>query len=127
MNGYIALMSVLVILAVILAAAIGASFLSISEAGMGLGKDQSSSAYYLASACAEEALQQINGSLDFQGSGAVSFSNGDCSYEVIVGSGQDRTIRASGIVADVVRKIIISVDQVVPIINIASWQEVADF
>lgn len=127
MNGYVALMSVLVILAVILAAAIGASFLSISEAGMGLQKNQSSSAYYLASACAEEALQQINDSLDFQGSGAASFVNGDCSYEVIIGSGQDRIIRASGIVAVVARKISISLDQVVPIINITSWQEVADF
>ena len=127
MNGYIALMSLLIILAVILTAAIGSSFLSISEAGMSLTKNQSSSAYYLASACAEEALQQINDSLDFQGLGNLYLDNGDCSYEVIAGSGQNKTIKASGVVVDVVKRISINVNQVVPIINITSWQEVADF
>jgi len=122
MNGYIALISVLIILAVISTGAITAAFLSIGEAGMGLQKNQSSEAYYLASACGEEALQQINDFPLFQGIGILTFDNGDCQYRVA-----GNTISASGVVNSFVRRIQIVISQISPVIIISSWQEVADF
>lgn len=104
-----------------------AGLLSISEANMGLEKNQSSEAYYYASACAEEALQQIHDSVSFSGSGNLSMGNGNCNYTVTAGAGHNRTIEASGIVETIVRKIRITIDKIQPDINIVSWEEVADF
>jgi len=127
MKGYIAIISVLIILSVVLVVALGAGFMSIGEADMGLKIDQDSESYYLASACAEEALQRIHDSISFQGSGNLSFSNGSCSYTVILGSGESRTINASGALNNIIRRIKITISQITPAINISLWQEVANF
>jgi hypothetical protein len=127
MNGYIALTSILIISAIVLLIALSAGLLSISELNMGLEKNQSAEAYYLASACAEQGLQEIRNSDSFTGTGSLSLENGDCSYDVSQTGGEKRTIEASGIVNNIIRKIKISLDTINPNINITSWQEVPDF
>lgn len=94
---------------------------------MGLQTDLGSEAYYLASACSEEALQTINSLPTFQGTGNLVLGKGSCTYTVIAGSGESRTINASGTVNNIIRKIKIVISQITPVISIASWQETADF
>ena len=127
MNGYIALVSILIISAIIMTIAISAGLLSISEADMGLEKNLASEAYYLASACAEEGLQQIRDSASFKGSGNLFFSNGSCNYNVIAQGPNNRTINSSGLSGDIIRKIVVTLDSINPSINIVSWTEVPDF
>lgn len=127
MNGYIALTSILIISAIVLLIALSTGLLSISELNMGLEKNQSAEAYYLASACAEQGLQEIRNSDSFTGTGNLSLENGNCSYDVSQTGGENRTVEASGIVNNIIRKIKISLDTINPNINITSWQEVPDF
>lgn len=89
--------------------------------------EESNQAKALANACAEEALQEIQDLLVYEGSDTISLGQGSCSYTVTRLASQNRDIEASGTVGDVVRKIEISIDQIRPEINIVSWQEVADF
>lgn len=127
MNGYIALISILIISAIVLLIAISAGVLSISEADMGLAKNQASEAYYYANACAEHALQEIRELSSFTGTDTIVFDNGSCGYTVTSQGGSNRTITASGNVGDITRKIQITINQINPLINITSWDEVADF
>lgn len=126
-QGYIALITILIISALVLLLGISANLLAISESDMGLGKNQASGAYYLANTCAEEALQQIRDSVPFEGSGNLSVGNGICSYTVTRLVAQERTIIASGTVGTITRRLSIALDKINPDINITSWQEVADF
>ena len=127
MNGYIALISIIIICAVVLLIAVSAGLLSISEAGMGLKKNQASEAYYYASACAEQALQQIRELTPFTGTDTIVFDNGTCDYAVSSQGGGNRIITASGTINNIIRKIQITINQINPLINIISWQEVANF
>jgi len=127
MKGYIALISILIITAVIILAALSAGLLGVSEADLGLEKNQSSIAYYLALACVEEALQQIHDLDTFVGSNNLPLNNGTCSYTVSSQGGGNRTIIASGNFLNIIRKIKAITSQVSPTITVTSWQEVADF
>ena len=126
-KGYIALISVIIISALVLLIASSANLLSVSESDMGLQENQSWEAFYLATACAEEALQQIRDFAPFSGSGSLSLGQGTCTYTVIKLVGENRTIIASGTVGDAIRKIKITIDKINPDINIVSWQQVIDF
>jgi len=127
MNGYIALTSILIISAIVLLIALSAGLLSISELNMALEKNQSAEAYYLASACAEQGLQEIRNSDSFTGIGNLSLENGTCTYDVNQIGGESRTINALGFINNIIRKIEINIDAINPNINITSWQEVPDF
>jgi len=126
-KGYIALISILIITAVTSLVAISAILMSINESNMGLTKNLSAEAYYLAEACAQEGLQQIADSIPFTGSGGLSLGNGTCSYVVASQGGQDRTVEASGTVNNIIRKTKITVDAITPNVNVTLWDEVADF
>lgn len=127
MKGYIALTSIIIIMAVIALIAISAGLLAISESNMGLTKDLSAKAYYLADACIEEALQEINDSIPFIGTGGLTIGSGSCSFTVTSTGGQTRLIDASGTVGSITRKVEVEIDAITPNINITMWQEVADF
>lgn len=126
-QGYITLMSVLIV------GAIGATIAtSLILLGLGVSRnsfalEQSSIARALANSCSEEALQQIRDSTPFTGTGSLFLEQGICEYEVINNGGQDRTIIASSTVKTIVRKVKITIDTINPDINIVSWQEVSDF
>ncbi|MDO8424635.1 MAG: hypothetical protein Q7S70_01700 [bacterium] len=127
MNGYIALISILIISAVLLITAVGSSLLSISEANIGLKKSQGSEVFYSATACAEEALQKIRESPSFSGSGNLAVGEGNCGYAVENLGDQNRLVTASGTIQNATGKIKIAIDQVLPNIHITSWQQSADF
>ena len=88
---------------------------------------RSHQAQALATACIEEALQQINDATSYTGSATLSVQYGPCAYAVTNTGGQTRSIHASSTVEGIVRKILVSIDKVNPNISVTSWQDVAGF
>jgi uncharacterized protein (UPF0333 family) len=125
-KGFVLLVAALLISAV--AGTIGASLvlLGLNASRTSFAIEQSNQTKALANACAEEALQQIKDSIPFEGTGNITMGNGTCTYTVTKGTGQERTVTASGAVGNMTRKITISLDSITPDMNITSWQEVAD-
>jgi hypothetical protein len=122
-GGYIALMAVLIV---------GAASLAIGLALLTMGADSQRStlvvqrsvqARSLATACAEEALQEIHDDTAFTGTSNLSLGQGTCSYTVTNTGGSSRTITTSGVVSGVTRKLEIYATIGVSSISIISWQE----
>lgn len=122
-SGYIALLAVLIL---------GAAATAISLALLTIGADsqrsmlvtqQSKQARVLATACAQEALQQIHDNIAYSGTGSLIIGQGSCSYTVTVTAGTTRTITTSGTVGSVVRKTQVYVTIGASAISVSSWQE----
>jgi shikimate 5-dehydrogenase len=126
-QGFVTLVSVLVVGAVGIAVAVSLLLLGVGSSRTSFAAQQSAQARALADACAEEALQQINDSTPLTGSGNLSIGAGTCNYTVVSLGGQNRNIEAYGTVQNTLRKVEIDIDKINPSINITSWQEVADF
>ncbi len=123
-EGFIALLTVLVLGAIGVAAAISLLLFGLGASRTGLALEESGEARVLAGACAEEALQQIRNDVSFSGSGLLSLNGGTCSYSVTVETGQNRLINTTGTSGSAVRKIFIQLDRVTPKIHASSSQEV---
>lgn len=127
-EGYIALISVIIISALIILIASSSNLISISESSMGLKEGQSWEAFYLANACGEEALIKLKESLKYKGDETLIFENGTCTILSGTGAGnQNRMIKVSASAYNIVRKIKIVINHVNPEIDIKSWLEVTDF
>lgn len=126
-DGYITLLSVLVIGAIAVLIAVSLILLGLSSSRNSFSLEESNQAKALANACAEEALQEIQDLLVYEGSDTISLGQGSCTYTVTNLGVQNRDIEATGTVGNVVRKVEILIDQIRPEINIVSWQEVDDF
>ena len=125
-QGFITLLSVLIVAAISTMVAVSLLLLGLASSRTSLALEQSKQAQVLADACAEEALQQIRDSTPFAGSANLLLGQGSCDYTVTNTGGQNRTITAIATVGTIVRKLSISLDAINPSINITSWQEVAD-
>ena len=127
-NGYIALVSVLIISAVVLLVAINASLFGISESDVATREYQSSRAFYLAMLCAEDGLMKLKEDINYSGNETLDIEGGECAILPVEGSGNfNRTVKTTGTFSDQIRKIKIEINRVNPIMNIRSWEEVSDF
>jgi len=127
-QGYIALMSLIIISVLVVLIASSANLLSISESVMGLQENQGWEVYYLANACAEEALMKLKNDLNYSGNETLGFDNGNCTIKPLEGTGsENRIIKTSGTAYNQVRKIRIEINRVSPDTEIKSWQEVTSF
>lgn len=126
-RGYVTLISVLIIGAIGVAIATSLLLLGLTSSRTSFAWQQSSQARGLADACMEEALQQINDSIPFSGTGNLTLGQGICTYTVTRTGGQNRTITASGTVGTIIRKVKVFVTKITPDITVSSWQEVANF
>jgi hypothetical protein len=126
-NGFISLLSVLVVGTVAMTIATSLVVLGIDVAKNNLTLYLSKQARGIADACAEEALRQIVNSNSFSGIVSLNINDGSCSYQVQNLGGQDRLITVASNAGIVNKKIRISLDQLQPQINVVSWQEIADF
>lgn len=125
-NGYVILLTVLVVGAVAVTAAAALLIVGVDSAKNANLKVSSHSAGLLADACAEEALEVIRESLSFSGYGSLGLGESGCSYFITKLSGQNRTIVASSTVGGAARAVRIKIDRMFPIISIVSWQETAN-
>jgi len=127
-KGFVLIYSVIMLGMVVLAMAIYLSWLAVfSLQGKNESRD-SKIAQNLADTCAETALMAL---WNDAGAGGATRNNlfggtGDCSY-AISGSGENRTIDATGTINKITRKTKVSLDTVTSAIHYTSWREVADF
>jgi len=124
MRGFIALITIFIILAIALLLGLSYGLLAISETDMSLEKVQSSQAYFLANLCVEQALMKLKENISYSGNETINIDNGNCQILQIEGQW---IIKTQGNFQNDVRKMRISISQVNPKIIIDSWQEVADF
>ena len=122
-NGYVTLISVLVIGAVGVAITLSLILLGAGSSRTSFALQQSAQAKGLANACAEEALEQIREATSFTGSGNLTLGQGICSYTVTNTGGANRTVTTSGTVGTITRKVSITITAINPLIIVGSWQE----
>lgn len=121
-NGFITLISVLVVGAVGIAIALSLLLLGVGNSRTSFAVEQSNQAKALANSCAEEALQQIRDSTSYTGSGSLTLGQGTCNYTVTSQGGQSRTITVTGTVGTIFRKVKIIINNITPAISVTSWQ-----
>ncbi|MFZ2072714.1 MAG: hypothetical protein WAV10_03495 [Minisyncoccia bacterium] len=124
-GGFITMFSVLIFGSVSLAIASSVLLLGLGYSKTGFIIEQSGKAKSLANLCAEVALQEIKNSSAFVGSNNIVIDSDFCDYSVIDNGGEDRAIITNGTTGNVVRKILITINQINPSINILSWQEIS--
>jgi hypothetical protein len=125
-RGYITLISVLVVGAVGAAICVSVVLLGLAASRTGFANEQSKQARALVGACSEEAMQQIRDSVSFVGSGTLTTGQGRCGYAVANAGGENRVITASSTVGTVVRKERVIINKINPLIQVVSWQDIAD-
>lgn len=124
-RGYVALLSVLIVGAVVTAVS-ATLLLSGTDASRSTLIDQQSvQARNLADGCGEEALQLIQTTTAYTGSGTLTLSAGTCNYTVTSTGASTRTIDANSTVNNVVRKIKVYVTINSASLSITSWQDVS--
>lgn len=126
-EGYLILMSVMIIGAISLAIVVSMLLSGLGTSQTSFANQQSVQAKALANACINEALQQIRDNTAFSGSNNLSLGQGTCTYTVINTGAENRTIQASSTVGVIIRKTQATITQINPTITIASWQELAAF
>ena len=126
-NGYIALVSILVVGAVGVAITLSMILLGLGLSRTSFAVEQSNQAKSLANACVEEGLQQIRDSVPFTGSGNLMLGQGTCVYTVTSQGAQNRTITSSGTIGTIIRKVKVVINKINPTITVTSWQEVDNF
>jgi hypothetical protein len=124
-DGYIALMTVLIV---------GAVSVAVACAVLLAGADNQRSVYVLqrslqarasAHTCAEEALQVIHDTTTYTGTGNLTLGNGmSCSYTVTNTGGNNRTITTVATVNSVVKRLLITATIGSTNIAVTSWKEV---
>ena len=121
-------MSLIIVSVLVVLIVSSANLLSISESGMGLQENQGWAAYYLANACAEDALMKLKNDLNYNGNETLIFDNGNCTIELLEGvENENRIIKTLGTAYNQVRKIRIEINRVNPDTEIKTWQEVTIF
>lgn len=127
-EGYVALMSVLIISAVLLIISVGLSLRSINEASMSLGEQESRKALAMADLCMEKALMKLESVLNYAGNESIILGDKSCDILTVSGNGNfNRTVQTQGTVSNYTKKIKVEVSQISPIMQILSWEEVAEF
>ncbi len=122
-RGYVALLAVLITGAIASAIALALLITGIDSQRGSLVTMRSVQARNLATACAEEALQQLWDDSSYTGTGNLSLGQGSCSYTVTNAGGTSRLIATSGTVSAVTRKLQVNAT-IGSTITITSWQDV---
>ena len=123
-NGYVALLSVLVLSAIATTVAVTLLLTGTDSSREVLVVQQSAIARSYADACADEALQLIHDSTTYTGTGNLTLAHGSCSYTVTSTGASTRTISAAATVGNATRKVAVYVT-ISSTISINSWQEVS--
>lgn len=128
MKGYIAIISILIISAILLLVALAGVNSGIAQSKMTFQRNQLSENYYLAQACAEEALMRVKEDSAYSGNETVSLDGNNCQILAVdKGKSQARTVKVSSSLYNLAKKIRIEVARINPLMEIQSWRELADF
>ena len=127
--GFVALITVLIVMALGVLLAVGLSLRSVDSGNTLVADLDGVRAHYAASYCAEYALDRLKNSSSYVGNAMRILDNGDtCFIFAPGGSGNsNRTVRATSTVNGATKKIDIYINTIGPTMLISKWQEVADF
>jgi hypothetical protein len=127
-QGYIFLLSVLVIGAIATSTALSLVLLGLASEQSGFNIVQSMQAYEHANTCVERALRTLRSDLTYEGDVTAALTNGSCTLKKIGGTGNaDRIICSEGRSGQSVRRLEVYVREIFPRVKIASWKEVDQF
>jgi hypothetical protein len=126
-NGYIVLLSVLLVGAVASAIVITSLTLGLDRSRTAFTALNSTQALMLAETCAEVSLQEIDNDNTFTGSATLNPPEGECQYTVVDIAEGVKEIRARGEKHNNIRKVLIETQELDPEIIISSWKEVKEF
>jgi len=127
-KGYIALTTVLILTAVMLIIVLGLNLNAISESKIAISEEASQKAFYLATACAEDAIRKLKDDINYAGNETIAIGAESCFIETVEGSGNtNRVVKTQSTVGEHTRKIKVEIATVNPDTAITSWQEVADY
>lgn len=127
-NGYISLLTVLIIGTVCSTIAVALLMVGLSASRMSFALQQGALARSLAEACVETSLVKIASQKTYSGSGSITLGSGSCSYTVTQPTGSTRLVAVSATVGTIVKKLQItatvnsSPGQVA--VSVTGWQEV---
>lgn len=124
-SGYVALLTVLIVGAVAVAAALVLVATSADSQRTALIAQQSKQARSLAVACGEEGLQAIRENIYYTGTASLTLGQGTCNYTIASTAISTRTITVVATVNNTSRKIQINVTIGTSNISITSWQDVS--
>lgn len=124
-NGYVALMSLIIIGAVVLIAALSLTFIAVSQSNSIVSHNKTVKNFYAANACANYAILELQKNLDYNGNEDLDLEGIKCRVESISGEGGiNRVIIASSQEGNQLKKIQVELDQVKPVTIIKSWGEI---
>ncbi len=127
-NGYIALISIMIIGAIVLSLVLAITVVSLNQKFSLIGYNQSLRSYYLADACASYALIKLQNDPGYTGNETVELDENFCYIEPISGEGNnDRIIITGSQVGDYERKVEVKINQIKPETIIDTWQELTAF
>lgn len=127
-EGYVFLISVLVIGAVAASTAASLILLGLASEQTGLTVVQSAQALELAQTCAERTLRTLRSDLSYGGNETFTIGTGTCVVHSVGGSGNaNRALCLEGRNGNAVRRVEILVRALYPQVKIASWREAETF
>ena len=126
-KGYIALISTIIVSAIVLSIGLSLIFVNLNASLSGLIVRQSDQARALAKTCSELALYELSQNYNYLESNTYTFYFGQCQYSVLSSGANGRLINSSGVINDIYRKEQVFLNQENSRLNIIYWQDVADF
>jgi len=123
-EGFVALISIVVISTVALGIAVSISLLGVGEARSALDFKKGNETLKIAEGCIEESLLRLRDNANYTG-GSLNVGDGSCAI-TISDTGADRTIDVEAEITtpvDYIRNIRVTVKRVGNSINVVSWQE----
>ena len=126
-EGFIAMVSVLIIGALVLMLSVGASMRGVGDISMSIAQQHSARALSLSNTCAETALMKLKNTLRYQGNESILFGGESCMIYPVEGTGNlNRIVKTSSTVSGHTKKVIVTVSRISPVMQIALWREVSD-
>jgi hypothetical protein len=127
-QGYVFLVSVLIIGAIATAMMASLTLLGLSSEQNGFAYLSSVRAEEYARNCAERAFRSLQSDLTYDGGEQITFTYGSCVIRHTGGSGNgDRTLCIEALSGRVTRRMEIALLRVYPRITVSSWSIVTDF
>lgn len=126
-DGYVALLTVLVIGAVSVSLMTSVVLIGLGTSRSSAEAQRSLEAMSAADACTELALQLIWNASTYTGTSNLTIGNATCSVTVANTGGENRTVTSTGTSGQAIRKVKVLITAVSSQITVSSWQEVADF
>lgn len=126
-GGYIALITLIIIGAVVLISVITLTFVALNQKNFIISHNYTLKNYYAANACANYAILQLQKNLEYSGSESISLEDVDCIIEAVIGTGNNnRVVIASSQNNNQLKKIKVELEQVKPVTIIKSWGEITE-